>query len=65
MSKETARIGIEAKVVTEALLSPETIPDMRRTVTPGMFSSPVLKGMWVKILEAWDDGAPLDEMDIM
>lgn len=65
MSKETARIGIEAKVVTEALLSPETIPDMRRTVTAGMFSSPILKGMWGKILEAWDDGAPLDEMAIM
>lgn len=59
------RTDLECRVIADALMAPETIPDTRSTVTAAMFQTPVLRTMWGDIIRAWDNGVPLDLTAVM
>lgn len=61
----TPNIEIEARVITDILMEPDVIPDIRTKVHREMFTDPNLRGIWEKALVAWDNGSPLDYSTIM
>lgn len=54
------RMDIEAKVVCDAIMAPETIPETRSVITADMFTVAPYRELWKKIIRSWDDGQPLD-----
>ena len=61
----TPNIEIEARVITDILMEPDVIPDIRTKIRTDMFTDPNLRGIWEKALVAWDNGSPLDYSTIM
>lgn len=55
------RTEIEAKVIADALVGCESIPDTRAIVNAAMFRTPGLGDLWRDIIKAWDSGNTLDE----
>lgn len=62
-SRET--LVLEAKVIMDALMAPETIAETRALVSREMFHDKTLADLWGKVVNGWIAGSPLNETVLM